>query len=85
MWSFKKEYLELPKEKQDQIQEAWNLHNKMSKFLSDTDYIIIKIAEAEALGDHDEAERIRTEHADTIARRAELRTAINAIEDKWEK
>lgn len=52
--------------------------------LQQTDYIVIKIAEAEALGDHAEAERIRTQHAETIERRAKLRNAINSIKAKWE-
>lgn len=52
--------------------------------LTQTDYIIIKISEAIADGDIDEAERIRREHADTIARRKALRKMINDIKAKWE-
>lgn len=50
--------------------------------LAETDYIIIKIAEAEALGDHAESERIRKEHADIIKQRAEYRKQINEIMEK---
>lgn len=52
--------------------------------LKTTDYIIIKISEAVADGDIAEAERIRSEHAETIARRKELRRLINEIKAKWE-
>lgn len=49
-------------------------------YLAATDYIILKIAEAQAEGDTEGVTALQTTYADELARRKEARAAINELE-----
>lgn len=52
------------------------------KYLDDTDYIVLKIAEAQSEGDTDTVTAVRNEYAEQLAKRKEARDKINELEVK---
>lgn len=49
-------------------------------YLSRTDYIVLKIAEAQAEGDAEEVAALQAEYAEQLAKRKEARATVNEIE-----
>ena len=60
------------KEKQKKIQEY-------KQYLSDTDYIVLKISEALAEGDTEEVENLKTTYSEQLAKRKEYRKLLDAL------
>ncbi len=50
------------------------------KYLADTDYIVIKIAEAIACGDSDSVAALQIEYLEQLKKRQEMRELINNLE-----
>lgn len=72
------EYIELtklpePSEKQKTIAEA-------KEFLARTDYIVMKLAEAQADGDTAKVGSIKSEYSFELSQRKLMRTLINSLE-----
>lgn len=53
---------------------------KYKKYLADTDYIVLKIAEALANNDTETVSTLRSEYATELAKRERARILINSIE-----
>lgn len=53
---------------------------ELKKYLSDTDYIVLKIAEAVADNDTESVTALQTEYAEQLKKRKETRAELNAIE-----
>jgi hypothetical protein len=66
----KTEAEKLTEEKQKKLAE---LKSYVANMLSQTDYIVVKIAEAEALGDTDTAEQLRQKYATQLQQRQVIR------------
>lgn len=62
--------------KQENAQEI----AEYKKYLSDTDYIVLKIAEALSVGDTSTVSILRTEYATELAKRDRARILINSLE-----
>lgn len=52
------------------------------KYLADTDYIVLKIAEAQSESDTNTVTKIKTEYTEQLAKRKEAREKINELEVK---
>lgn len=52
------------------------------KYLQDTDYIVLKIAEAVADNNSEEVEKLKTTYTTELAKRKEAREKINELEVK---
>lgn len=81
----KEEFEELTKPKEPTVEEkaAAEKARKIAeykKYLQDTDYIVLKIAEAQSEGGDITA--LRTEYAEQLAKRKEARNEINKLEVK---
>lgn len=59
---------------------AKNTIAKAKAYLSKTDYIVLKIAEAQSEGDAETVISLRTEYAQQLEKRKEARAAVNASE-----
>lgn len=73
-----KEYV--PTEEEKAAQEKAKKIADYKKYLADTDYIVLKIAEAQSEGGDITA--LRTEYAEQLAKRKEARNKINKLEVK---
>lgn len=69
-----------PTEEQKASQEKARKIAEYKKYLEDTDYIVLKIAEAQSEGGDITA--LRTEYAEQLAKRKEARNKINELEVK---
>ena len=52
-------------------------------YLSQTDYVITKINEAQAYGDEEEVTDLKTQYAEILSERKECRTRINELEEQF--
>lgn len=59
---------------------AKNTIAKAKAYLSKTDYIVLKIAEAQSEGDEETVISLRTEYAQQLEKRKKARAAVNASE-----
>lgn len=73
-----KEYV--PTKEQKAAQEKAKKIAEYKKYLENTDYIVLKIAEAQSEGSDIAA--LRTEYAEQLAKRKEARNKINELEVK---
>lgn len=71
-----------PTAEQKAAQEKTRKIAEYKKYLADTDYIVLKIAEAQSEGDTNTAVKIKTEYAEQLAKRKEARNKINELEVK---
>ena len=83
----KEEFEELtkPKEPTEEEKAAQEKAKKIAdykKYLADTDYIVLKIAERLAEGNTEAVTAIKTEYAEQLAKRKEARDEINELEVK---
>lgn len=62
------------------VAAAANAIETAKKYLSETDYIVLKIAEAQAEGNTEAVTALRTEYAQQLEKRKEARAAVNAGE-----
>lgn len=62
------------------IQKEWEI-KKLKRYLNDTDYVITKLNEAK-IEDEELFNSLKTEYADTLAKRKEARVRINELENK---
>lgn len=62
------------------IQKEWEI-KKLKRYLSDTDYVITKLNEAK-IEDDELFNLLKTEYADILAKRKEVRVRINELENK---
>jgi len=51
-------------------------------YLTQTDYVITKINEAQAYGDDEEVTALKTQYAEILVNRKECRTRINELEEQ---
>ena len=51
-------------------------------YLAETDYVITKINEAQALSNNDEIAQLKSDYADILVKRKECRQRINELEGK---
>ena len=75
-----KEYV--PTEEEKATQEKAKKIAEYKKYLSDTDYIVLKIAEAVADNNSEEVENLKTTYTTELAKRKEAREKINELEVK---
>lgn len=73
-----KEYI--PTEEEKDAQEKAKKIAEYKKYLQDTDYIVLKIAEAQS--ESGDIAALRTEYAEQLAKRKEARSEINKLEVK---
>lgn len=59
-----------------------NKIKQAKSYLSATDWVIVKISEAVALGDTEKANELKTKYADILTKRQEARDTINSLELK---
>lgn len=52
-------------------------------YLTQTDYVITKINEAQAYGDEEEVAALKTQYAEILSERKECRTRINELEEQF--
>ena len=83
----KEEFEELtkPKEPTEEEKAAQEKARKIAeykKYLEDTDYIVLKIAEAVVDNNSEEVENLKTTYATELAKRKEAREKINELEVK---
>lgn len=83
----KEEFEELTKPKeltaeQKAAQEKARKIAEYKKYLEDTDYIVLKIAEAVADNNSEEVEKLKTTYTTELAKRKEAREKINELEVK---
>lgn len=83
----KEEFEELTKPKEPTAEEkaAQEKAKKIAdykKYLADTDYIVLKIAEAVADNNSEEVEKLKTTYTTELAKRKEVREKINELEVK---
>lgn len=71
-----------PTEEQKLAQEKAKKIAEYKKYLADTDYIVLKIAEAQSEGDTESVKAIQTEYAEELNKRKEAREKINELEVK---
>ena len=69
-----------PTEEQKAAAEKARQISTYKKYLSDTDYIVLKIAEAVAESDSEAVEAIKAEYAEQLAKRKQAREKINELE-----
>lgn len=70
---------ELTEEQKAKIEKARQIA-ELKKKLADTDYIVLKIAEAQADGDTETVAALKTTYATELANRKVWREQINALE-----
>lgn len=75
-----KEYV--PTEEEKAAQEKAEKIADYKKYLADTDYIVLKIAEAVADNNSEEVEKLKTTYTTELAKRKEVREKINELEVK---
>lgn len=75
-----KEYVPTAEEKS--AQEKARKIAEYKKYLEDTDYIVLKIAEAVADNNSEEVEKLKTTYTIELAKRKEAREKINELEVK---
>lgn len=75
-----KEYV--PTAEQKAAQEKVKKITEYKKYLFDTDYIVLKIAEAVADNNSEEVEKLKTTYTTELAKRKEAREKINELEVK---
>lgn len=75
-----KEYVPTAEEKA--AQEKTRKIAEYKKYLFDTDYIVLKIAEAVADNNSEEVEKLKTTYTTELAKRKEAREKINELEVK---
>lgn len=71
-----------PTEEQKAAYEKAKKIAEYKKYLADTDYIVLKIAEAQSEGDTKSVTKIKAEYAEQLAERKEAREKINELEVK---
>lgn len=88
----KEEFCELTKRKvyvptaeQKAAQENAEEIAKYKKYLADTDYIVLKIAEALSAGDTATVTALRSEYASELGKRERARILINSLEKSLSK
>lgn len=69
-----------PTDEQKAAAEKAKQISTYKKYLSDTDYIVLKIAEAVAESDSEAVEAIKAEYAEQLAKRKQAREKINELE-----
>lgn len=72
------EYTELSKANQPTETEKFIANSKA--YLTQTDYVVLKLAEAQAEGNTEEVEKIKTEYAEVLAQRKATRLLINSLQ-----
>ena len=82
-WNAHMESIQPKKPTAEELVKREKLHTISEKkaYLRDTDYVVIKIAEAET---KEEADAIREEYVDVIALRKQARVDINRLEKELE-
>lgn len=75
-----KEYV--PTEEEKAAQEKARKIAEYKKYLADTDYIVLKIAEVVADNNSEEVEKLKTTYTTELAKRKEAREKINELEVK---
>lgn len=83
----KEEFEELTKPKEPTAQEKATYEKakkiaEYKKYLEDTDYIVLKIAESVADNNSEEVENLKTTYTTELAKRKEAREKINELEVK---
>ena len=71
-----------PTEEQKAAQEKARKISEYRKYLADTDYIVLKIAEAQSEGDTTKVSQLRDIYKEQLAERKEAREKINELEVK---
>lgn len=71
-----------PTAEQKAAQEKARKIAEYKKYLADTDYIVLKIAEAQSEGDTETVAALKTTYATELANRKEWRIQINELESK---
>lgn len=71
-----------PTEEQKAAGEKARKISEYKQYLRDTDYIVLKIAEAQSEGETKEVTKIKTEYAEQLTKRKEAREKINELEVK---
>ena len=69
-----------PTEEQKAAQEKAKKIAEYKKYLEDTDYIVLKIAESQAENNNEEVESIKSEYASELLQRKNAREQINLLE-----
>ena len=64
------------------VEAAANAIETAKKYLSETDYIVLKIAEAQAEGNTEAVTALRTEYAEQLEKRKQARETVNLNEQK---
>ena len=82
----KEEFEELTKPKELTAEQKLRQENlaeiaKYKKYLSDTDYIVLKIAEALANNDTESVSALKSEYAEELGKRNRARILINSLEN----
>lgn len=54
---------------------------KLHRFLLKTDYVVIKIQEAQLEGNSEEVENLKTKYKDTLTQRSQARARLNELEN----
>lgn len=72
----------IPTEEEKAAQEKAKKVAEYKKYLADTDYIVLKIAEAVADNNSEEVEKLKTTYTTELAKREEAREKINELEVK---
>lgn len=80
------EFNELSKPKEPTAEQKLKQENlaeiaKYKKYLADTDYIVLKIAEALANNDTESVAALKSEYAEQLAKRNRARILINSLEN----
>ena len=88
-------YIQITKEEFEELTKVPELTNgqkaaqekarkiaEYKKYLADTDYIVLKIAEAVADNNSEEVEKLKTTYTTELAKRKEAREKINELEVK---
>lgn len=74
-----------PTEEQKAEQERAQEIAEYKKYLADTDYIVLKIAETLSAGDTETVATLRSEYASELGKRERARIIINSIEKSLSK
>ena len=72
----------VPTEEEKVAQAKQKKIAEYKKYLADTDYIVLKIAEAVADNNSEEVEKLKTTYTTELAKRKEAREKINELEVK---
>lgn len=80
------EFNELTKPKEPTAEQKLKQENlseiaKYKKYLADTDYIVLKIAEALANNDTESVSALKSEYAEELGKRNRARILINSLEN----